>query len=76
MTRSNAYGATRWTIERYFQALKTGCRVEQLQLEAVDRLERAVATYSIVAWRLMWLMYEARRSPSRSVEGILGVALD
>jgi hypothetical protein len=64
----------RWVIERYFQALKTGCRVEQLQLEAADRLERAVATYSIVAWRMMWLMYEARREPQRSVEGILAEA--
>jgi hypothetical protein len=61
----------RWTIDRYFYALQTGCRVEQLQLERGERLERAVATYSIVAWRLLWLMYEARRNPERSVEGIL-----
>jgi hypothetical protein len=61
----------RWVIERYFFSLQTGCRVEQLQLESGDRLERAVATYSIVAWRLLWLMYEARRNPERTVEGIL-----
>ena len=30
------------------------------------RLERAVATYSIVAWRLLWLTYEARRQPEAS----------
>lgn len=63
--------ALRWLIERYFYALKTGCQVERLQLEESDRIERAVATYSIVAWRLMWLMYEARRQPERTVEGIL-----
>lgn len=61
----------RWLIERYFYSLQTGCRVEQLQLESGERLERAVATYSIVAWRLLWLMYEARRNPRRSVLGIL-----
>ncbi len=61
----------RWTIERYFFVLQSGCRVERLQLEESDRIERAVATYSIVAWRLMWLMYESRRNPERSVEGIL-----
>ncbi len=61
----------RWMIERYFYALKTGCQVERLQLEESDRIERAVATYSIVAWRLMWLMYEGRRHPERTVEGIL-----
>ena len=61
----------RWLIERYFYALQTGCRVERLQLEAGERIERAVATYSIVAWRLLWLMYESRRDPVRSVEEIL-----
>ncbi|MBD2465976.1 IS4 family transposase [Oscillatoria sp. FACHB-1407] len=61
----------RWTIERYFFVLQSGCRVEELQLEESERLERAVATYSVVAWRLMWMMYEARRDPDQSVEGIL-----
>lgn len=62
---------TRWVIERYFFVLQSGCRVEELQLEESERIERAVATYSIVAWRLMWMMYEARREPNQSVEGIL-----
>jgi len=53
----------RWEIERYFYALKTGCRVEELQLESGERIERAIATYSIVAWRLMWLMHTARQQP-------------
>jgi hypothetical protein len=61
----------RWLIERYHYTLKSGCRLEQLQLETADRLERALATYAIVAWRLLWLTYEARRHPSESIEGIL-----
>jgi hypothetical protein len=43
----------RWLIERYHYTLKSGCRLEQLQLERADRLERALATYAIVAWRLL-----------------------
>lgn len=39
----------RWLIERYNFTLKSGCRLEALQLESADRLERALATYSIVA---------------------------
>jgi hypothetical protein len=54
----------RWLIERYHYVLKSGCRLEQLQLETADRIERALATYSIVAWRLLWLTYEARYHPS------------
>ncbi|HEY9860723.1 MAG TPA: IS4 family transposase [Candidatus Obscuribacterales bacterium] len=61
----------RWLIERYHYTLKSGCRLEQLQLETADRLERALATYAIVAWRLLWLTYEARCQPSESIEGIL-----
>jgi hypothetical protein len=50
----------RWLIERYHYTLKSGCRMESLQLETFDRLERAIATYAIVAWRLMWLTYLVR----------------
>ncbi len=41
----------RWRIERYHYTLKSGCQVEKLQLETADRLMRALAVYSIVAWR-------------------------
>ncbi len=53
----------RWLIERYHYVLKSGCKVERLQLASADRLERALATYSIVAWRLLWLTYMARHHP-------------
>lgn len=57
------YYARRWLVERYHYVLKSGCRVEELQLGTADRLERALALYSIVAWRLLWLTYEARVHP-------------
>lgn len=53
----------RWLVERYHFVLKSGCRVEELQLETAERLENALATYCIVAWRLLWLTYESRRAP-------------
>jgi len=53
----------RWLIERYHFVLKSGCHVEELQLETAERLQNALATYCIVAWRLLWLTYEARRVP-------------
>ena len=61
----------RWLIERLNFVLQSGCRLEELQLETSDRLERALATYSIVAWRLLWLTYEARVEPEGSVESVL-----
>lgn len=61
----------RWRIERFHFTLKSGCRIEQRELEKVERMERAIATFSIVAWRLLWLTYEAREHPDHSCEGIL-----
>ena len=58
----------RWLIERYHYTLKSGCHIEDLQLETADRIRRSVATYAIVAWRLLWLTYEARVNPEQSCE--------
>jgi hypothetical protein len=58
----DAYVA-RWKVERYHYTLKSGCQVEKLQLEHADRIERAVAIYSIVAWRLLYMTYLARTRP-------------
>lgn len=61
----------RWLIERFHYTLKSGCRFEQLQLHTRNRLVKALATYSIVAWRLMWMTYKARLEPEISCEVIL-----
>jgi hypothetical protein len=46
----------RWDIERLFLVFKEGCRVEALQLASRERLERALALYLIIAWRVTRLM--------------------
>ena len=61
----------RWLIERYHYTLKSACRLEQLQLEQAHRIEKALATYAIVAWRLLWLTYQARVKPEETVENVL-----
>lgn len=66
--------ALRWLIERYHYTLKSGCQIEQLQLHSAERVCRAVATYAIVAWRLLWLTYEARVNPNQSCEEVLETA--
>lgn len=53
----------RWEIEMFFHVLKNGCRVEALQLAAVDRIERALALFMIVAWRIAYLMRLGRTCP-------------
>jgi hypothetical protein len=58
----------RWLIERYHFVYKSGCRLEKLQLKTGKRLHCALATYSLVAWRLLWLTYQARHEPEASCE--------
>ena len=65
------YYSLRWLIERFHFTLKSGCRLEKLQLETAERLLNALATYSIVAWRLMWLTYQARLAPDDSCAIVL-----
>ena len=61
----------RWLIERFHFTLKSGCRFEELQLHSRVRLVKALATYNIVAWRLMWLLYQARTQPEVSCQVVL-----
>lgn len=53
----------RWEIEIYFHVLKNGCEVEALQLSSIERLERALALFMVVAWRITYLMCKGRTCP-------------
>ncbi len=58
----------RWEIEILFNVLKNGCRVEALQLGAIERLERALAMFLVVAWRIGYLMRKGRACPDLDAE--------
>jgi hypothetical protein len=58
------YYLARWIIEIYFRVLKTGCRVEDIQLETTSRVKNCLAFYKIIAWRVMQLTYLNRECPS------------
>ena len=53
----------RWEIEMFFHVLKTGCRVESLQLASLAKIERALILFMIVSWRINRLMRLARTCP-------------
>ena len=58
----------RWEIEILFNVLKNGCRVEALQLSTIERLERALALFLVVAWRIAHLMRMGRTCPDLDAE--------
>lgn len=61
----------RWRIEEYFKALKTGCAIEQRQLESHDALVNAMALMAPIAWSLLRLRTFAREQPDRRAHDVL-----
>ena len=53
----------RWPIEVFFRVFKTGCRVEEIQLETKDRLIRALMFYKVIAWRILFITFLGRECP-------------
>jgi len=50
----------RWTIEDWHKVLKTGCRIEERQLETWERMEVLLSVYSVIAWKVLALREPAR----------------
>jgi hypothetical protein len=57
------YYSHRWLIEEYHKCLKSGCRVEERQLERVERLEPLIGMLCVLAVRLLQLKNDTRLMP-------------
>ena len=60
--------ALRWRIEDWHRVLKTGCRVEDLAHQRIERLERAIAINLVIAWRIMVMTLLGREVPELPAE--------
>ena len=58
-----AFYLQRWRVEDFFRVLKSGCRVEYLAFHTADRLQRAIAINSVIAWRIMLMTLLGRQVP-------------
>lgn len=54
---------TRWLIEEYFKALKTGCAYESRQHESLRALTNLLAVLAVIAYRLLLLRSLQRTAP-------------
>ena len=59
---------SRWEIEMFFHVLKNGCRIEALQLGSIEKMERALVLYMVVAWRIARLMRLGRACPDLNAQ--------
>jgi hypothetical protein len=57
------YYCCRWQIEIYFRVLKSGCKVEESQLETAERFRPYLALCMIVAWRVLYALTLGRECP-------------
>jgi hypothetical protein len=61
----------RWLIERFHYVLKSGTKIEELQLHKASSLQKAIHVYSIAAMRIMLMVYQSRQTPDVSCEVVL-----
>jgi hypothetical protein len=61
----------RWLVEDYHQCLKTGCRMEERQLQSAEHLVRLLGLLSPVAVRLLQLRDLSRRQPERPAHTVI-----
>lgn len=61
----------RWLIERFHYVLKSGTKIEELQLKQASSLQKAIAVYSLAAFRIMQLVYDSRYYPDVCCEVVL-----
>ena len=63
--------AARWLIEEFHMALKTGCAMEDRQLQTFDALTILLAIVNPIAVSLLGLRHLARSCPDRPADGWL-----
>lgn len=68
------YYRARWKIEDWHKVLKSGCRIEDRQLETWERMEVLLSIYSVVAWKVLELRELARGSHGVSAGQFLSEA--
>lgn len=64
--------AKRWMIEELHRVLKTGCKVEERQLESMEKLSLVLALDLIIASYLLGLTKAARVQPEQAASAWIG----
>lgn len=56
----------RWQIEVFFKIVKSGCKIEDLQVTEPERFLPCTTLYLIIAWRILFLTSIGRVTPECS----------
>jgi len=64
----------RWRIEEWHKALKTGCQIEERQLQTWNRMDVLLGLYSVIAWKVLELRNLAREDSAADPAVLLSEA--
>jgi len=70
-TERIAWYRRRWTVEDYHQGLKTGCQIEQRQLQDYEGLRRLLGFIALLAVRLLQIRSASRENPDTPASAVL-----
>jgi hypothetical protein len=62
---------SRWLIEEYFKAIKTGCGYEHRQLDSAATLLVALGITLVIAWQLLGLVHLSRHADKLPATAVL-----
>lgn len=62
---------TRWVVEEFFKALKSGCIYEERQLESRRALLNALAIFLPITCHMLWLRSRAQHAPTAPATEVL-----
>ena len=68
------YYLARWEIEVFFKVLKSGCKVEDRNLENSASLSTLIGLFMVIAWRVVYAMKLGRECPEMSAEIIFSAS--
>ena len=69
-----SYYLCRWDIELFFKVLKSGCKIEERQLQTTERMKNLIIIFMILSWRVMFTMMLGRTCPEISCVDIFDQA--
>lgn len=69
-----SYYLCRWEIEMFFKVLKSGCKIEERQLQTTDRMKSLIAVFMILAWRVLFTMMLGRVCGEMSCDDVFDEA--
>lgn len=61
----------RWLIELFHKVLKSGCHIEDLQLNDLEGIKRALPIYAVIAWRVLFATLFSREEPDIPATSLL-----